>query len=434
MYYIGEVMKIKHVLLSAFMIGVLPLGVFAAPAKAPVAAKANTVAVVNFSNLTNDRSLQSLAKSLPETVSAVLSQSKDIRVVEREQLGKVVDEIALSQTGALEGDQTTFRLLKADILVIGSYSGNEENLTLTIKAVQVTTGKVLYGKVVQTNYSRITNTATMQARIISATLSGKPLGGLTVMSTPDGAAVYIDGDEVGRTPLPEYKLPEGKYKVLVVREGYVENSTSVTIEPGKTERWSALLMENKLVDRSYVALSVGRYMPVNKHIDGAMSFAFTVGQSFDRFVLAADAMYVKLPCNSVYSSPFGDVTRERYYDYFQIAGSISVVIFPYWNYFQPYVGIFTSIGRLQEYQKKTTASGGEKSYGDAQYPWIIGPQVGIHFLPRSRVGLFAEGRFSYCTKKLTRDEYQQTLAGTTTTPGDFSFNSFSISGGVRLYF
>lgn len=56
-----------------------------------------------------------------------------------------------------------------------------------------------------------------------------PTGRLIVTTTPEGALVYIDGQQRGATPLTLVDVAEGTHTVLVVREGYLENRRSVTI-------------------------------------------------------------------------------------------------------------------------------------------------------------------------------------------------------------
>ena len=123
-------MRISTILLIIF---------FAAPGGLHAAKP--SVGVVNFTNHTSGAGLQYLSKSLPESISATLSGSKDIRVVERAQLAKIVDEIALGQTGLFNERQISRagRMIRADVLIIGSYSGNPERIVLTMKAVRVTT-------------------------------------------------------------------------------------------------------------------------------------------------------------------------------------------------------------------------------------------------------------------------------------------------------
>ena len=59
-------------------------------------------------------------------------------------------------------------------------------------------------------------------------------GALAVASDPPGAAVYVDGQFVGETPLDVKNLPPGDHRVRLVKDGYLENGRIVSITAGKT--------------------------------------------------------------------------------------------------------------------------------------------------------------------------------------------------------
>jgi PKD repeat protein len=59
-------------------------------------------------------------------------------------------------------------------------------------------------------------------------------GVLSVASDPPDAAVYVDGQFVGRTPLEVKALPPGDHRVRLVKDGYLENGRVVNVASGKT--------------------------------------------------------------------------------------------------------------------------------------------------------------------------------------------------------
>lgn len=74
-----------------------------------------------------------------------------------------------------------------------------------------------------------------QADLI-ALLASVGRAGLEVRSTPAGAAVAIDGQRRGTTPLTLNDLAPGAHKVMLSFEGYLDNAGEVTLEAGDTER------------------------------------------------------------------------------------------------------------------------------------------------------------------------------------------------------
>lgn len=59
------------------------------------------------------------------------------------------------------------------------------------------------------------------------------VGELAVSSDPSGAAVYLDGKEVGKTPLALSKVRLGRHQIRVQREGHENWEREVEIEGGR---------------------------------------------------------------------------------------------------------------------------------------------------------------------------------------------------------
>jgi hypothetical protein len=80
-------------------------------------------------------------------------------------------------------------------------------------------------------------------RIVTEAAAVVPAGmsGLIVVSVPPGAAVEIDGDNRGVTPLSLEDLTPGEHAVVVALDGYLENRQTVTVPEDDTERVSLVL-------------------------------------------------------------------------------------------------------------------------------------------------------------------------------------------------
>jgi len=69
------------------------------------------------------------------------------------------------------------------------------------------------------------------------------VGGLSIASDPDGAAVDIDGRPAGATPVEIARIVAGAHRVRLVKSGYLENSRIVTVAAGPTTRVSVKLTQ-----------------------------------------------------------------------------------------------------------------------------------------------------------------------------------------------
>jgi hypothetical protein len=55
------------------------------------------------------------------------------------------------------------------------------------------------------------------------------------VTDPAGASVYVNGESKGVTPLRIDRIAAGDYRVTVAKDGYLENSRVVRVEPGKKQ-------------------------------------------------------------------------------------------------------------------------------------------------------------------------------------------------------
>jgi len=88
--------------------------------------------------------------------------------------------------------------------------------------------------------------------ILGLVVCAKPKGAIEVKSTPEGAAVYLDGDDTGeKTNIILADLEPDDYTVKLVLEGYDDYEEAVTVEGGDT-----VLVEAVLVANAFGALQV----------------------------------------------------------------------------------------------------------------------------------------------------------------------------------
>ncbi len=85
--------------------------------------QSNTLAVLYFQNIGNNRNLDPLQKGLTEMLITDLSKVKDLRVVERVKLQKLLDEIGLGKSGLVDEKSAprVGRIFGADKLVKGTF-------------------------------------------------------------------------------------------------------------------------------------------------------------------------------------------------------------------------------------------------------------------------------------------------------------------------
>ena len=240
-----------------------------------------TVAVMNFKNY-GGNDIKFLSKSIPDAIESSITDMKGLRVVERRQLSSVLDEIALSQSGIVNRNDVrkVGRVSGAEILVIGTVAGNSRNVIVTLKAVQVKNGRILYGKQLRSPIAQIFNKASMEARALGAIISGRGTGKISLSTIPSGGDIYIDGVQVGTTPLIEHRVTIGEHRIKVVKDGFLDYEVTVTIRRNGHERINATLIAETLMNRNEIGVGIFYLVPSNENINPGFLFNLFYARSF----------------------------------------------------------------------------------------------------------------------------------------------------------
>jgi TolB-like protein len=409
--------------------------------KAPASQKTPAiqgVAVVNFTNNTGKKSLQNLSSSLPESVSGSLAQIKGIRLVERQNMGKLLNEVELQMSGMFDPDQTVKigKMTKADILIIGSYGGSESNIILTLKAVDVATGHVLDGKVVQAPVTLIYDSASQAAISMAAVISGSNVGYLSVSSNPDGADVYVDGMNIGRSPVVDIRVPAGSHKVSVVKENCIGVDASINVGVNAHEEWTPTLPSKAMLNRTEWAVAAYANIPFSSKIQVSPLFAVSTGKTFEHIYLGGEIASGWIEHDQNLQTAFGTLDHERLYVPVLAGLHLNFIPFTSWRYFSPYAGIFAQCGFMKNYEKENGSFVDDPKTATS-FIYGFGPTFGINFLPFSKFSLFVEARVAWYPVTVDRYEYvpQPGFGGAPSlVKHNVNLSSAMIGGGFMYYF
>jgi TolB-like protein len=392
------------------------------------------VAVMNFTNNTGNPSLQHLSSSIPESVSAAMSQSSGIRVVERASMGKLLGEMELQQSGLTEaGAAKVGKLAKADVIIIGSFAGDENNLVVSIKAIEVTSGRLIDGRVLQGSSKRIFDLVNLTALSMSAVISGKNLGYITISTNPDESDLFIDGVMVGKSPIIDYKVPAGEHRLTAVKNGYLDAVTTIFVGDNTHERWAPSLAEKKLLDRSEIGLGVYAFIPLSSKVQTGILFSPYYGRNYEHLFLGFAVTGGLIPHNQDLKTPFGNVDKELRFTVASMSFLLNYIPFTQMRYFSPYFGIFGEVGGLFSEYKLNGKWENEKDNAK-QFLYGLGATAGVNFLPYSKISLFAEGRIVYYPS-IEYIEYRSNgiLGAPTPVKSKMSLLGVEVGAGIKFY-
>jgi TolB-like protein len=134
-----------------------------------------TLAVLPFANSAVQPELAPLSKGFQALLLNDLATNTRIRVIERDEIQRILDEQKLSTTGQV--DQSTAvrmgKLLGAKFMITGTYiTTPDKNLTITVRAFDTETGEVVYtDKTAETKVDNMMTAIATAARNANAKLN-----------------------------------------------------------------------------------------------------------------------------------------------------------------------------------------------------------------------------------------------------------------------
>lgn len=393
-----------------------------------------TIAVMLFRNDTGSKSLQYLSGAFAESVSTVLSQNGDISVVERNQLATLLKEIELQQTGLF--DEATAvkagKLARADYLILGSYTGTADNLSVSIKLVDISTGKTVDGRMVQAPLSSIFDKTGQAAFSMMGIVAGKNTGYITVTTVPEGCEIWLDGIMIGRSPIVEYTVTEGKHTLMTISSGYTESIQSISVKNGMKATYSVRLIEKAKSNRMALGMFISGLMPVEELLYPGISGSIFFSNIMGNVTLTVEGNLFYGYKEESIDLGFQTVDHSRSYMQYSIDGIIKYTPYSAFDTIMPYGGIMAGFGNYNEYYEKNGETTVDTDTGVA----FLAPVAGAILFPHGKFSFFIEGRYYfYLSGKEKINEYTSNgVFGVKATPVSTSLNAASVGLGVIYYF
>lgn len=116
-----------------------------APAKLPAAGARPHLAVFTFDEISSPQPEPGLGAALAEMLSTALINAGHYRLIERKQLQKILEEQALSQSGALDSETAVVvgKIMSIDAIVVGSISALANAVEADARILNVETGEAI---------------------------------------------------------------------------------------------------------------------------------------------------------------------------------------------------------------------------------------------------------------------------------------------------
>lgn len=143
------------------------------PPPPAAARKKISIAVIQFKTLNKEAKEIDLGDLVSETLTSALVNSSGFRIIERQQLNKVIGEMEMSQTGFIETTNAVSigKMLHADAIITGSVALLGDQIQVNARIIDIESAYVISAETKTTTYTL--QNVTKIAKEIVTTLSHK---------------------------------------------------------------------------------------------------------------------------------------------------------------------------------------------------------------------------------------------------------------------
>ncbi len=387
-----------------------------------------SVAVLDFKNLTKNKGYDFLEKTISDSLITTLQKSGNFNLIERQRLAALIDEKKLSLTGLLDQDTAAGKkigtLLKADNLILGSFSAIGDRIEVNARLVSVDTGEILSAEKISEKmgdklFTRINELAdSMVIRLMDY-----KAGFLNLDSSPQGAEVKLDNTVLGVTPITELRMRAGNYTVTVVKEGYEIRTLSVGVRENQKNNYNVAL-ERKTEFYPYkillmihpLSLLQPDYQP-----DWSLAFEYHIVDWFSVGVEGGGNLFFHRSLDT--NTPGFSFTNTMVLYFHKFNAVAKFHLFPQARFLSPYLGAglgyFT--GSSEEYSL---------SHSGLYYKGI----VGLNIFPASRFSVFIDAIYQNLGGVILNEKRFNLFGNYTYNAQRVSLETILIGLGIRFSF
>lgn len=350
------------------------------------------VAVMPFAGGEGQSELTFLSKVLADAFGSALANQEKVTLVERQQLKTFLQNHQIED--ALTNESLSEDLAAADLILVGSYGGNSQSLHVEARLIQSGSAKVMATQTIHAAMEEVFRQIPPTATRLFKKALGREIGALNVNSIPLGAKVFLDGVEIGFTPLLVAQIPTGPHSLKITRAKSQSCEREILIQKGDTARIQCELKSD--LDQWHLGLRMGGVLS-NLQLDGHesgsqgnLSTAFSL--RYLTFGLQVAYMGPNLGTYSNYqydykipSELLDTRTQTRKLSLSQVSADGQLYPLIHCRDFCPYIGLGGGLMTIQSQADDTLY---HSSHFEPQSFWTSNLHVGIELFPHSIVGLY----------------------------------------------
>lgn len=184
--------------------------------------------------------------TLSERLRYELVNAGKFKLIERSKMDEILQEQGFQQSGCTTDECAVEigRLLNVQQIVAGSVGKVGNLYTVTLRMIDVQTGEILLSITedcdcpVEQVLTRSMNNVALKLAERAGRVNTKT-GNLMITTDPPDIPVYVDGQEIGNSPL-NYELDYGSYEVLVGGKDFRAEKRNIQIDKPEINAWFSL--------------------------------------------------------------------------------------------------------------------------------------------------------------------------------------------------
>ncbi|GEM_PF-4673427 len=278
------------------------------------------VAVMSFSGNAED---SFLSEQIPALIEQRLARESGIRIQERRNLDAILQEMELAQTCLLSDERATeiAKLSQADYIIAGFFDINKDNsVVLNYRLLHADTGEVRFTALLESSQGfELMRDLERSAGMAAAEILGQRNSRITIDSRSGKSSVYLNGNFIGQTPVVDYPVTPGSYRLRISQDNYYPLEKEITVQPEERFREQADLLHLGYTHPDYALkfyfMGGIPFFPSGDIAVAEESISFSIGVNYTFYPFFAGAFYQFDPASREHelSVPGSNAVERRHY-------------------------------------------------------------------------------------------------------------------------
>lgn len=188
------------------------------------------------------------ASVLTDRLRSNLVETGAFDVIERGKMEEIFEEMELQLSGCISSECAVQvgQLLGVSRMITGTIGKFGKTYTIDVRVIDIESSRII--EAIPLDYTGELEGLLGEIRNVAFRLSGKEVeptrtptppkveeavASLSLVTVPTGVTVYVDGMQLGLSPINLGEIRAGKHSLRFTKKGYADDERDIIVEPGK---------------------------------------------------------------------------------------------------------------------------------------------------------------------------------------------------------